>query len=83
MVPGRTEANAGVDFVKETLGGQSFPLLAANLETSEPKFQPYLMRTVGGKKIALIGLSALENLPGWKVESPFSALDRVLTRDPR
>ena len=79
MVPGKTEANAGVDFVKDALDDQSFALLAANLETSEPKFQPYLMRTVGGKKIALIGLSALENQPGWKVESPFSALDRVLT----
>ena len=80
MVPGSTEANVGVDFVKETLDDQSYPLLAANLEASKLRFQPYLMRTVGGKKIALIGLSALENLPlpGWKVEAPFSALDRVL-----
>lgn len=79
MVPGSTEANLGMNFVKETLGGQSFPLLAANLEASELRFQPYLMRTVGGKKIALVGLSALENLPGWKVEPPVSALDRVLS----
>ena len=80
MVPGRTEANLGVDFVKEALRDQSFPLLAANLEASELRFQPYLMRTVHGKKIALIGLSALENLPlpGWNVEPPVSALDRVL-----
>lgn len=78
MVPGRTEANLGRDFVREALGDQSCPLLAANLVAPELKFQPYLMRTVGGKKIALVGLSALENLPGWKVESPFSALDRVL-----
>ena len=80
MVPGRTEANFGVDFVKEALAAQSFPLLAANLETSELRFQPYLIRTVGGKKIALVGLSALENLPlsGWNVEPPLSALDRVL-----
>ena len=80
MVPGSMEANLGVDFVKETLSGQSFPLIAANLEASELRFQPYLMKTVGGKKIALIGLSALENLPGWKVEPPVSALDRVLPK---
>ena len=79
MVPGSMEANLGVDFVKETLDDQSFPLLAANLEASELRFQPYLMRTVGGKKIALVGLSALENLPGWNVESPVSALDHVLS----
>ena len=80
MVPGSTEANFGVDFVKETLDDQSYPLLAANLEASKPRFQPYLTRTVGGKKIALIGLSALENLPlpGWKADPPVSALDRVL-----
>ncbi len=80
MVPGSTEANVGVDFVKEALGDQSFPLLAANLEASELRFQPYLMKTMGGKKIALVGLSALENLPlpSWNVEAPFSALDRVL-----
>lgn len=79
MVPGRTEANFGVDFVKEALGDQAYPLLAANLEASELRIEPYLMRTVRGKKIALIGLSALENLPGWNVEPPVSALDRVLS----
>ena len=80
MVPGNTEANLGMNFVKEALRDQSYPLLAANLEASELKFQPYFMRTVHGKKIALIGLSALKNLPlqGWNVEAPVSALDRVL-----
>ena len=80
MVPGRTEGSVELDFVKEALGGKSLALLAANLETAELRFQPYLMRTMGGKKIALVGLSALENLslPGWKAAPPVSALDRVL-----
>ena len=81
MVPGRAEANFGADFVKEALAAQSFPLLAANLEAPELRFQPYLMKTVGGKKIALVGLSALENLPlpGWNVEPPLTALNRLLS----
>ena len=69
MVPGRTEANLGMNFVKETLGGQSLCAACGELGNIGAKVSALSHENCGhGKKIALVGLSALENLslPGWE-----------------
>ncbi|MBI3336316.1 hypothetical protein HYZ98_01975, partial [Candidatus Peregrinibacteria bacterium] len=80
VVPSQAEANFGTSFVTDVLSNQSFPLLAANLEAAALTVQPFLLKTVGGKTVALIGLAGLEEKPTspWKTESPFDALDHLL-----
>ncbi len=80
LVPGQAEANFGVSFVTDVLTHQPFPLFAANLETPASNVQPFLLKTVGGKTVALIGLSGLEepSLPLWKTKPAFDVLDRLL-----
>ena len=59
LVPDRVDMNFGEDFMMDTLARQEFPLLAANIEELEGNVQSVLMRTVGDKKVAVLGLSSL------------------------
>ena len=74
LVPAKTETNFGADFVKAFLANQSFPLLAANIETPALNVHPILWKTIGNKKIALIGLSSLENPSSTLWETALSPL---------
>ena len=59
LVPSEVDMNFGEDFVSDTLARQTFPLLASNIEALAGNVQPVLMRTVGDKKVAMLGLSSL------------------------
>ena len=59
LVPDRADMNFGEDFMTDTLARQEFPLLTANIEELKGNVQPVLMRTVGDKKVAVLGLSSL------------------------
>lgn len=80
LVPSKTDAHFGMNFAKIVLENQFFPLLAANLELSSLNIHPYVVKTVAGKKIALIGISSLENLsiPNFQIEPALETLTRIL-----
>ena len=59
LVPDKTDMNFGEDFVTDTLAHQEFPLLTANTKELEGNVEPVLMRSVGDKKVAVLGLSSL------------------------
>ena len=59
LVPDKADMNFGEDFMTDTLARQEFPLLTANIEELKGNVQPVLMRTVGDKKVAVLGLSSL------------------------
>ncbi|RKU30034.1 hypothetical protein C6499_07410 [Candidatus Poribacteria bacterium] len=59
LVPDKTDMNFGEDFVTDTLAHQEFPLLATNTEELTGNIQSVLMRTMGDKKVAVLGLSSL------------------------
>ena len=59
LVPDRADMNFGEDFMTDTLARQEFPLLTANIEELEGNAQSVLMKAVGDKKVAVLGLSSL------------------------
>ena len=80
LVPSEVEANFGPSYVIEVLGNQSFSLLAANLQAPTSKVQSFMVKTIGHKRVGLIGLSTLNNSPSahWKSADTFDVLDRLL-----
>jgi Mg-chelatase subunit ChlD len=74
--------------------GASFPVLSANLldeANGQPLFQPYAVKTAGGRRIAVVGLTELtasmaalphmrQQLAGVKVGSPLDALATCLPK---
>ena len=73
LVPDKTDMNFGEDFVTDTLDRQEFPLLTANSKELDGNVEPVLMRTVGDKKVAVLGLSSL-----LLQDTNFAVLDRLL-----
>ena len=60
LVPDKTDLIFGEGFLTETLESrQAFPLLTANIEALEGHVEPVVMRSVGDKKVAVLGLSSL------------------------
>ncbi len=59
LVPDKTDMNFGEDFVTDTLARQEFPLLTVNTKELEGNVEPVLMRSLGHKKVAVLGLSSL------------------------
>lgn len=60
LISAQPEANLGEKSVDQVLRSYRFQLLAAHSQTSSPKQRPYVIKTVGNKRIALIELSLLE-----------------------
>ena len=60
IVSSQPEANFGENSVEQILTNYRFQLLAAHSPVSSPEQHPYLIKTVGSKRIALIELSLLE-----------------------
>ena len=60
LVSPQPEANLGENSVEQVLTNYRFQLLAAHSKASSPEQRPYLIKTVGSKRIALIELSLLE-----------------------
>ncbi len=73
LVPDKADMIFGEDFVKDTLARQAFPLLTPNVEGFGGNTQSVLMKTVGNKKVAVLGLSSLS-----LQDTNLTVLDRLL-----
>ncbi len=60
LVSSQPGANLGENSVEQVLTNYRFQLLAAPSKASPPAQRPYLIKTVGNKRVALIELSLLE-----------------------
>ncbi len=67
MVVGNHEFNFGLNNVAAARAVARFPWLSANTQTdgSVPPFAPYLAKTVGGVKVAVIGVTTAA-IPQWE-----------------
>jgi 2',3'-cyclic-nucleotide 2'-phosphodiesterase/3'-nucleotidase len=67
MVVGNHEYNYGLPNLSAARAGARFPWLSANTETggSVPRFAPYLLKTVAGVKVAVIGITTAA-IPQWE-----------------
>lgn len=73
LVPHKTDMNFGEEFLTDTLARQEFPILTTNIDGLEGNVERVLMRTVGEKKIAVLGLSSL-----LLQDTKLTVLDRLL-----
>ena len=88
MAPGNHDFNYGQDRLLALDALTSFPILAANVIKADgtPYLTPYVIKTVDGVRIALIGLATPEtvyktnpnNVTGLTFEDPIVATKRVL-----
>ena len=80
LVPSKVEAQFGASFAKRMLGNQPIQLLAANLEAPSLDILPYAVKTVGDKKIAVIGISSMNSmsLPGFQIKPTLDTLEHLL-----
>ena len=89
MTVGNHEYNFGLEALRSARAAARFPWLSANTETggSLPPFAPYLVKSVAGVRIAVIGLTTPvipqwekpENIRGLSWLPPELALKRALT----
>jgi 2',3'-cyclic-nucleotide 2'-phosphodiesterase / 3'-nucleotidase len=89
MTVGNHEFNFGLKTLNEARSDAAFPWLSANTEVSGPgqkPFAPYIVKTVAGVKVAVIGITTPaipgwekpENIAGYRFESPVEALKKVI-----
>jgi 2',3'-cyclic-nucleotide 2'-phosphodiesterase/3'-nucleotidase len=88
MAVGNHEFNFGLEALGAARAAARFPWLSANTVTdgSMPAFASYLLKTVGGVKVAVIGLTTPavpqwekpENIPGLSWLAPEEAVGRAL-----
>jgi 2',3'-cyclic-nucleotide 2'-phosphodiesterase / 3'-nucleotidase len=78
MVVGNHEYNFGLDALSAARSSARFPWLSANTETggSLAPFAPYLLKTVGGVKVAVIGVTT-PAIPQWEKPENISGLSWV------
>ncbi|MCM8770689.1 MAG: hypothetical protein NC936_02340 [Candidatus Omnitrophica bacterium] len=78
---GMDEFNFGKDFLKEQIENINLPFLSSNLKIE--KVAPYLIKKIGGLKIALLALTApqvKDRVPDLEVSEPRTALKSVLSQ---
>lgn len=77
MVPGNHEFNFGVRNFENARSDARFPWISANIQAQPGSpfkpFQPYLVLTSGGVKVALIGITT-PNIPAWEPEENYKGL---------
>ena len=73
LVPDTSDMNFGEEFLTDTLARQEFPILTTNIDGLEGNVERVLMRTVGDKEIAVLGLSSLS-----LQDTKLTVLDRLL-----
>jgi 2',3'-cyclic-nucleotide 2'-phosphodiesterase/3'-nucleotidase len=88
MAVGNHEFNFGLESLAAARSAARFPWLSANTVTDGrvPAFAPYLVKTVGGVKVAVIGLTTpsvpewekKENIPGLSWLAPEEGVRRAL-----
>ena len=70
MAVGNHEFNFGLDVLRKAQRESSFPWLSANARRARdgtPAFPEYVVRTIGGVRIGLLGLTT-PAIPGWEPE---------------
>jgi 2',3'-cyclic-nucleotide 2'-phosphodiesterase/3'-nucleotidase len=65
MVVGNHEFNFGLESLAAAREAARFPWLSANTSGAVPPFAPYLVKTVGGVKVAIIGVTTAA-IPQWE-----------------
>ena len=75
LVPDESDMNFGEAFLTDTLARQEFPILTTNIEGLAGNVEHILMRTVGDKKVAVLGLSSLSF-----EDKKLTVLDRLLPK---
>jgi len=65
MVVGNHEFNFGLANLAASRASARFPWLSANTAGAVPPFAPYLVKTVGGVKVAIIGVTT-SAIPQWE-----------------
>ena len=73
LVPSEADMVFGEAFITDTLARQEFPLLTTNVEGLGSNARSILMKTVGDKKVAVLGLSSLP-----LQDTNLTVLDRLL-----
>ncbi len=90
MTVGNHEYNAGLKNLERARSDAKFPWLSANTVVApggkERPFDPYIVKTVGGVKVAILGITTPavptwekpENLGAYRFQSPVEALRKVV-----
>ena len=65
MVLGNHELNYGLDNLAAARTAARFPWLSANTTGASPAFAPYMVKTVGGVKVAVVGVTT-SVIPQWE-----------------
>jgi 2',3'-cyclic-nucleotide 2'-phosphodiesterase/3'-nucleotidase len=76
MAVGNHEFNYGLEVLRRAESDAEFPLLGANIVdeiSGEPAFRPYVVRTVGGIRVGLLGL-VTPNIPSWEEPANYRGL---------
>ncbi|HEY5000448.1 MAG TPA: 5'-nucleotidase C-terminal domain-containing protein, partial [Candidatus Cryosericum sp.] len=75
MTLGNHEFNYGLAVVDKARTESNFPWLAANIykEDGTNYFTPYIVKTVGGVKVGILGLTT-KNIPNWEVPANIKGL---------
>jgi 2',3'-cyclic-nucleotide 2'-phosphodiesterase/3'-nucleotidase len=78
MVVGNHEFNFGLESLSRARSDAHFPWLSANTLTGSalPPFAPYLLKTIGGVKIAVIGVTT-PGIPQWEKPEHIRGLEWV------
>ena len=92
MTVGNHEFNAGLINLDRARRDANFPWISANIALARPgaerEFAPYIVKTVGGVKVAVIGVTTPlvplwerpENLGGYRFTSPVEAVKLALAK---
>jgi 2',3'-cyclic-nucleotide 2'-phosphodiesterase / 3'-nucleotidase len=89
MTVGNHEFNFGLRSLNQARADAAFPWLSANAEVSgsgQKPFAPYVVKTVAGVKVAVVGITTPsipnwekpENIAGYRFQAPVEALTRAI-----
>jgi 2',3'-cyclic-nucleotide 2'-phosphodiesterase (5'-nucleotidase family) len=75
MAVGNHEYDFGLARLESSRKQARFPFLSANIvrEDGSPAYPPYLVRTLAGVRIGILGLTT-KNVPGWEPPANFAGL---------
>lgn len=81
MALGLKDLSLGEDVLRERMHEAHFPFLSANVRlasTGELFAEPYVVREIGGHRVAIVGATEPGTAKGFQVEDPTEALRRLL-----
>lgn len=65
MVVGNHEFNYGLKNQNKAREAAKFPWISANIDAKEKPFEPWIVKTIAGVKIAVVGITT-PNIPDWE-----------------